>query len=248
MSGHSKFANIKHKKEKNDAKKGKIFTVIGRELVMAVKAGGPDPNNNSKLRDVIAKAKANNMPNDTIERGIKKAAGADSADNYEKAVYEGYGPNGVAIIVETLTDNKNRTAGNVRNAFTKGNGNVGTPGCVSFMFDKKGQIIIAKEDCDKDADELMMLALDAGAEDFAEEDDSYEVTTAPEDFDDVNEALTKEGITFASAEVTMIPQTWVDLTDEADIKSMNKILSLLDDEDDVQNVYHNWNEPDDDEE
>ena len=146
MSGHSKFANIKHKKEKNDAKKGKIFTVIGRELVMAVKAGGPDPNNNSKLRDVIAKAKANNMPNDTIDRGIKKAAGADSADNYEKAVYEGYGPNGVAIIVETLTDNKNRTAGNVRNAFTKGNGSIGTQGCVSYMFDQKGQIIIDKEE------------------------------------------------------------------------------------------------------
>ena len=170
MSGHSKFANIKHKKEKNDAKKGKIFTVIGRELVMAVKAGGPDPNNNSKLRDVIAKAKANNMPNDTIERGIKKAAGADSADNYEKAVYEGYGPNGVAIIVETLTDNKNRTAGNVRNAFTKGNGSIGTQGCVSYMFDQKGQIIIDKEECEMDADEIMMLALDAGAEDFSEED------------------------------------------------------------------------------
>lgn len=192
-------------------------------------------------------AKANNMPNDNIERSIKKAANSDTAA-LEAVTYEGYGPNGTAIIVEALTDNRNRAASNIRNAFTKGNGNVGTPGCVSFMFDKKGQIIIAKEDCDKDADELMMLALDAGAEDFAEEDDSYEVTTAPEDFDDVNEALTKEGITFASAEVTMIPQTWVDLTDEADIKSMNKILSLLDDEDDVQNVYHNWNEPDDDEE
>ena len=155
MSGHSKFANIKHKKEKNDAKKGKIFTIIGREIVMAVKAGGPDPSNNGKLRDVIAKAKANNMPNDTIERGIKKAAGADSADSYEKAVYEGYGPNGVAIIVETLTDNKNRTASNVRNAFTKGNGSIGTQGCVSYMFDQKGQIIIDKEECEMDADELM---------------------------------------------------------------------------------------------
>ena len=248
MSGHSKFANIKHKKEKNDAKKGKIFTVIGRELVMAVKAGGPDPNNNSKLRDVIAKAKANNMPNDTIERGIKKAAGADSADNYEKAVYEGYGPNGVAIIVETLTDNKNRTAANVRSAFTKGGGNVGTPGCVSFMFDNKGQIIIGKEDCDKDADELMMLALDAGADDFNEEEDSFEVTTAPEDFDAVSEALTNEGITFASAEVTMIPQTVVELTTEDDIKKMRRILNLLDEEDDVQNVYHNWDEPEEDEE
>ena len=242
MSGHSKFANIKHKKEKNDAKKGKIFTVIGRELVMAVKAGGPDPNNNSKLRDVIAKAKANNMPNDTIERGIKKAAGADSADNYEKAVYEGYGPNGVAIIVETLTDNKNRTAGNVRNAFTKGNGSIGTQGCVSYMFDQKGQIIIDKEECEMDADELMMLALDAGAEDFNEEEDSYEVLTAPEDFSDVRLKMEEAGIPMVSAEVTMIPQTYVTLTDEADITNIGRILDLLDDDDDVQEVYHNWEE------
>ena len=247
MSGHSKFANIKAKKEKNDSAKGKIFTRLGKEILVAVKEGGPDINNNSKLRQVVAKAKANNMPNDTIDRSIKKAANSDTAA-LEAVTYEGYGPNGTAIIVEALTDNRNRAASNIRNAFTKGNGNVGTPGCVSFMFDKKGQIIIAKEDCDKDADELMMLALDAGAEDFSEEDDSYEVTTAPEDFDAVNEALTNEGITFASAEVTMIPQTWVDLTDAGDIKSMNRILSLLDDEDDVQNVYHNWNEPDEDEE
>ena len=242
MSGHSKFANIKHKKEKNDAKKGKIFTVIGRELVMAVKAGGPDPNNNSKLRDVIAKAKANNMPNDTIERGIKKAAGADSADNYEKAVYEGYGPNGVAIIVETLTDNKNRTAANVRNAFTKGKGNVGTPGCVSYMFDKKGQIIIDKEECDLDADDLMMMALDAGAEDFTEEEDSFIVLTDPDDFSVVREALEQEKIAMADAQVTMIPQTYVELTDEQDLYNINKILSLLDEDDDVQEVYHNWDE------
>ena len=242
MSGHSKFANIKHKKEKNDAKKGKIFTVIGRELVMAVKAGGPDPNNNSKLRDVIAKAKANNMPNDTIERGIKKAAGADSADNYEKAVYEGYGPNGVAIIVETLTDNKNRTAANVRSAFTKGGGNVGTPGSVSYMFDKKGQIIIDKEECEMDADELMMAALDAGAEDFSEEEDSYEVITAPDDFSAVREALEALKIPMMEADVTMIPQTWVELSDEDDIKKLNRILDLLDEDDDVQAVYHNWDE------
>ena len=171
MSGHSKFANIKHKKEKNDAAKGKIFTKIGRELAVAVKeGGGADPANNSRLRDVIAKAKSNNMPNDTIERNIKKAAGEGSADNYEHITYEGYGPNGTAIIVKTLTDNKNRTASNVRNAFTKGCGNVGTPGCVSFMFDEKGQIFIAKEECDMDADELMMTALDAGAEDFQEEE------------------------------------------------------------------------------
>ena len=247
MSGHSKFANIKHKKEKNDAKKGKIFTVIGRELVMAVKAGGPDPNNNSKLRDVIAKAKANNMPNDTIERGIKKAAGADSADNYEKAVYEGYGPNGVAIIVETLTDNKNRTAGNVRNAFTKGNGSIGTQGCVSYMFDQKGQIIIDKEELedecgDMDADELMMTALDAGAEDFTEEEDSFIVLTDPDDFSAVREALEAQNIPMMEADVTMIPQTWVELTDEDSIKKMNRILDLLDEDDDVQAVYHNWDE------
>ena len=242
MSGHSKFANIKHKKEKNDAKKGKIFTVIGRELVMAVNAGGPDPNNNSKLRDVIAKAKANNMPNDTIERGIKKAAGADSADNYEKAVYEGYGPNGVAIIVETLTDNKNRTAGNVRNAFTKGNGSIGTQGCVSYMFDQKGQIIIDKEECEMDADELMMTALDAGAEDFNEEEDSYEVITAPDDFSAVREALEALKIPMMEADVTMIPQTWVELSNEDDIKKLNRILDLLDEDDDVQAVYHNWDE------
>src|SRR5699024_6149634 len=188
MSGHSKFANIKHKKEKNDAKKGKIFTVIGREIVVAVKEGGPDPANNSKLRDVIAKAKANNMPNDTIERGIKKAAGDSNADNYERITYEGYGPGGIAIIVETLTDNKNRTAADVRSAFTKGQGSIGTPGCVSFMFDKKGQIIISKEECSMDADYLMMTALDAGAEDFSEEEDCYQVITDPDEFSKVREA------------------------------------------------------------
>ncbi|MCI8865110.1 MAG: YebC/PmpR family DNA-binding transcriptional regulator [Lachnospiraceae bacterium] len=242
MSGHSKFANIKHKKEKNDAAKGKVFTVIGRELAVAVKEGGPDPANNSKLRDVIAKAKANNMPNDTIDRGIKKAAGDANSVNYELLTYEGYGPNGVAIIVDALTDNKNRTAANVRSAFTKGNGNVGAQGSVSFMFDKKGQIVIGKEDCDKDPDELMMLALDAGAEDFAEEEDSYEVITAPEDFSQVREALEKEGIQMLEADVTMIPQTWVELTEEEDIKRMNRLLDLLDDDDDVQAVYHNWDE------
>lgn len=242
MSGHSKFANIKHKKEKNDAKKGKIFTVIGREIVMAVKAGGPDPANNSKLRDVIAKAKANNMPNDTIDRGIKKAAGADSADSYEKAVYEGYGPNGVAIIVETLTDNKNRTASNVKNAFTKGSGNVGTPGCVSFMFDKKGQIVIDKEEYEGDADELMMQVLDVGAEDFVEEEDSFEVLTDPDDFSAVRLAMEEAGIPMASAEVTMIPQTYVELTDAKDIANIQKTLDMLDDDDDVQDVYHNWDE------
>ena len=242
MSGHSKFANIKHKKEKNDAAKGKIFTVIGREIALAVKEGGADPANNSKLRDVIAKAKANNMPNDTIERGIKKAAGDVNSVNYEQVTYEGYGPSGIAIIVEALTDNKNRTAANVRSAFTKGNGNMGNSGCVSYMFDKKGQIIIDKEECEMDADDLMMIALDAGAEDFAEEEDSFEVLTDPDDFSVVREALEKEGIPMASAEVTMIPQNYVTLTDENDIKYLNKTLDLLDDDDDVQNVYYNWDE------
>lgn len=242
MSGHSKFANIKHKKEKNDAKKGKIFTIIGREIVMAVKAGGPDPNNNGKLRDVIAKAKANNMPNDTIERGIKKAAGDGDSVNYVQVTYEGYGPSGTAIIVDALTDNKNRTAANVRNAFTKGQGNIGTQGCVSYLFDQKGQIIIAKEDCDMDADDLMMMALDAGAEDFSEEEDSFEVITAPDDFSAVREALEAENIPMASAEVTMIPQTYVSLTDEKDITNIQRILDLLDEDDDVQEVYHNWEE------
>ena len=243
MSGHSKFANIKHKKEKNDAAKGKIFTIIGREIAVAVKeGGGPDPANNFKLAAVIAKAKANNMPNDTIERGIKKAAGESGNVNYEHITYEGYGPNGIAIIVEALTDNKNRTAGNVRSAFTKGNGSIGTPGCVSFMFDKKGQIIIDKEECSMEADDLMMLALDAGAEDFSEEEDSFEITTDPDEFTGVYNALEKENIPMMSAEVTMIPQTYVELKDEAVIKSLQKTLDLLEDDDDVQSVYHNWDE------
>ncbi len=242
MSGHSKFANIKHKKEKNDAAKGKIFTMIGKEIVVAVKEGGPNPDNNSKLRDVIAKAKANNMPNDTIKRGIDKAAGDANAVNYVQNTYEGYGPNGTAIIVDTLTDNKNRTAANVRNAFTKGGGNVGTTGCVSYMFDKKGQIIISKEECEMDADDLMMLALDAGAEDFSDEEDSYEIITDPDAFSAVREELEKQNIPMAEAEVTMIPQNYVELTAEEDIKKMNRILDLLDEDDDVQAVYHNWDE------
>ena len=236
MSGHSKFANIKHKKEKNDAAKGKIFTIIGREIAVAVKEGGSDPNNNFKLAKVIAKAKANNMPNETIERGIKKAAGDLGNVNYQYNTYEGYGPGGIAIIVDTLTDNLNRTAANVRSAFTKGNGSIGTPGCVSFMFDKKGQIIIDKEDCDLTADDLMMIALDAGADDIKEEEDSFEILTAEEDFDAVEKALKDEGIPMVSAEVTMIPQNYVKVTDETTMKQINRIL------DDVQNVYHNWDE------
>ena len=242
MSGHSKFANIKHKKEKNDAAKGKIFTIIGREIAVAVKEGGPDPANNFKLAKVIEKAKSNNMPNDTIERGIKRASGELGNVNYEYITYEGYGPNGIAIIVNTLTDNKNRTAGNVRSAFTKGQGSIGTPGCVSFMFDKRGQIIIDKEECDMDADDLMMLALDAGAEDFNEEDDSFEILTDPEAFDDVHKALQDAGIVMAGAEVTMSPQNYVELTDETAIKNLQKTLDLLDADDDVEAVYHNWDE------
>ncbi len=242
MSGHSKFANIKHKKEKNDAAKGKIFTIIGREIAVAVKEGGPDPANNYKLATVIAKAKANNMPNDTIERGIKKASGEGSNVVYEHVTYEGYGPNGIAIIVETLTDNRNRTASNVRSAFTKGNGSIGTQGCVSFMFDERGQIIIDKEECDMDSDELMMLVLDAGAEDFNEEDDSFEILTAPDGLMDVTKALEEACIAMASAEVTMIPQNYVSLTDETAVKNLQKTLDLLEDDDDVQNVYTNWEE------
>ena len=247
MSGHSKFANIKHKKEKNDAARGKVFTILGREIAVAVKEGGPDPANNSRLRDVIAKAKANNMPNDTIERGIKKAAGDAASVNYEEVTYEGYGPSGTAIIVKALTDNKNRTASNVRNAFTKGSGSVGTQGCVSYMFDEKGQIILSKEELEDaditlSADDLMMLALDAGAEDFAEEEDSYEIITLPDDFSAIREAVEAAKIPMASAEVTMLPQTYVTLTDENDIRQLQRTLDLLEEDDDVQDVYHNWDE------
>lgn len=248
MSGHSKFANIKHKKERNDAAKGKIFTIIGREIAVAVKEGGPDPSNNFKLAQVIEKAKQNNVPNDTIDRGIKKAAGDADGANYVQNTYEGYGPGGVAIIVNTLTDNVNRTASDVRSAFTKGGGNVGTPGCVSFMFDRRGQIIIDKEETDKSSDDLMMIALDAGADDFNEEDDSFEILTSPEAFEAVCKAVEKEGIPYVSADITMLPQNYVTLDDPHNRKSMRRILDNLDDCDDVQDVYHNWDEPDTDEE
>ena len=245
MSGHSKFANIKHKKEKNDAAKGKIFTIIGKEIAIAVREGGPDPNNNYKLKDVIAKAKANNVPNDTIERGIKKASGEGSAANYEAITYEGYGPGGIAIIVNTLTDNKNRTSANVKHAFSKGKGSMGTPGCVSYMFDKKGQIIIDAEeieDMDMDPDELMMTVLDCGAEDFQEEEDSYTVITDPEEFSVVREKMEEAKIPMADAEISMIPQNYIDISNEEDINNLNRILELLDEDDDVQEVFHNWNE------
>ena len=236
MSGHSKWHNIQNKKGKADAKRGKIFTKLGKEIVIAVKNGGPVPDTNTKLRDVIAKAKAANMPNDTITRSIKKASGELSGVNYEKIVYEGYGPSGVAVIVETLTDNKNRSAGNVRSAFTKGGGNMGATGCVSFMFQEKGEIVIEKED--KDEDEIMMLALDAGAEDFVSEEEVFIVTTTPEDFGTVREALEAEGIEFLEAAVKMIPDTYTEINED-DAKKFQKMLDLLDDDDDVQEVYHN---------
>ena len=237
MSGHSKWHNIQNKKGKADAKRGKIFTKIGRELMIAVKNGGPDPDNNPKLRDAIAKAKAANMPNDTVQRSIKKASGELSAVDYERIVYEGYGPSGVAVIVDTLTDNKNRSAGNVRSAFTKGGGNMGTTGCVGFMFQEKGEIVIEKGDLDEE--ELMMMALDAGAEDFnSDEEEVFIITTAPEDFGTVREALEAEGLEFLEAAVKMIPDTYTEIDEEA-AKKFQKMLNLLEDDDDVQEVYHN---------
>ncbi len=241
MSGHSKWSTIKRKKGANDAQRAKIFTKISRELTVVVKAGGPDPDSNSKLKDIMAKARANNMPNDNIMRTIKKAAGETGGDNYEDVTYEGYGPSGVAVIVETLTDNRNRTAGDVRHYFDKYHGNLGQTGCVSFMFDKKGIILIEKDDS-IDEDTLMMEALDAGADDFASEEGIFEITTTPESFSAVREAL-EASYTLASAEVEMVPQTTVDLTDPDDIKFMGKLLEMLEDNDDVQNVYHNWNQP-----
>ena len=219
-----------------------LFHNIGREIAVAVKEGGPDVNNNFRLAAVVAKAKANNMPNETIERGIKKAAGDAGNVNYEYVTYEGYGPGGIAVIVDALTDNKNRTAANVRSAFTKGRGSIGTQGCVSFMFDKKGQIIIDKEEYDGDGDDLMMTALDAGAEDFSEEADSFEVITDPDALEAVRAALEEAGVTMVSSEVTMIPQNYVALTDETDIKNLQRTLDLLDEDDDVQAVYTNWDE------
>ena len=237
MSGHSKWHNIQNKKGKADAKRGKLFTKIGRELMIAVKNGGPDPDNNPKLRDAIAKAKAANMPNDTVQRSIKKASGELSAVDYERIVYEGYGPSGVAVIVDTLTDNKNRSAGNVRSAFTKGGGNMGTTGCVGFMFQEKGEIVIEKGDLDEE--ELMMMALDAGAEDFnSDEEEVFIITTSPEDFGTVREALEAEGLEFLEAGVKMIPDTYTEIDEEA-AKKFQKMLDLLEDDDDVQEVYHN---------
>ncbi|OPZ83769.1 MAG: putative transcriptional regulatory protein [Firmicutes bacterium ADurb.Bin419] len=241
MSGHSKWANIKRKKEKTDSQRGKIFTKLGREITIVVRQGGPEPEANSKLKDVIAKAKAANMPNENIMRCIKKAAGDVDSANYEEIVYEGYGPGGVAVIVEAMTDNRNRTAGDVRHYFDKFGGNLGTTGCVSFMFDKKGVILIEK-DGKINEDDLMMEALEVGAEDFTAEEDVYEITTSPDDFSAVREALEKKGYDFVEAEVEMVPQTMTKLTDPKQIEFMDKLIEHLEDLDDVQNVYHNWDE------
>ena len=239
MSGHSKWANIKHRKGKADAVRGNMFTKIGREIAIAVKSGGPDPVANSRLRDVIAKAKTNNMPNDNIQRSIKKAAGEEDANNYEEISYEGYGPNGVAVIVDALTDNRNRAAGDIRHFFDKYGGNMGTSGCVSFLFDKKGQILVSKEGA-PDEDTLMMSALEAGAEDFNVEDEYYEILTDPNDFSRVREALETQGLTFETAEVTMIPKTTTVLTDPEAVENMEKLIDKLEEHDDVQHVWHNW--------
>ncbi len=239
MSGHSKWHNIQAKKGKADAARGKIFTKLGRELLIATKEGGPDPAGNSKLKAVIAKCKAANMPNDTINNAIKKAS--TSNENYEEIVYEGYGPNGVAVIVEANTDNKNRTAADVRHVFDKAGGNLGTSGCVSYMFNKKGVIVIEKENCALDEEELMMIALDAGAEDITSDDEIFEITTEPSNFAEVREKLEEQGLTFVEAEVQMIPTTTVVL-DEKGQEKMERLIDNLDELDDVMNVYHNWEE------
>ncbi len=239
MSGHSKWANIKHKKEKTDAQRAKVFTKIGKEITIAVKSGGGDPASNSKLRDLIQKAKSNNVPNDNIERTIKKALGA-TTESYEEIVYEGYGPAGIAVIVETTTDNRNRTAGNVRSYFSKYHGNMGQTGCVSYLFTEKGMIVINNEDGDIEEDKLMETALEAGAEDFAAEGEIFEIYTEPDDLYDVQAALEGAGYTLLSVEKTKIASNYVTLDNEDDIKFMGLLIEKLEDDDDVMNVYHNW--------
>ena len=241
MSGHSKWHNIAAKKGKADAARGKIFTKLGREILVAVKQGGPDPAGNSKLKDIIAKCKANNMPNDTINNAIKKASGEGSTATYEEITYEGYGANGVAVIVNASTDNKNRTAADVRHIFDKFGGNLGTTGCVSYMFEKKGVIVIEKENCKLGEDDLMMLAIESGAEDFQAEEEVYQITTAPNDFTAVTESLSEQGITFLEAAVEMVPSTYVSLDETASAK-MQKLIDNLEDLDDVVEVFHNWEE------
>lgn len=241
MSGHSKWNNIKNKKEKSDAKKAKIFTKMGREIAVAAKSGGANPDTNGRLKDAIAKARSYNMPNDNIARVIAKAAGEQNTANYEDIVYEGYGPNGVAVLVETLTDNRNRTAGDVRHYFDKFGGNLGTNGSVSWMFDRKG-IIIISNDGSLDEEAVMMDALDFGADDFAAEDDIFEISTDPEAFAAVRDGLEGKGYKFETCEIQMIPQNYISLTDEHDILMMEKLIDSLEDNDDVQNIYHNWEE------
>lgn len=244
MSGHSKWNNIKRKKEKTDAAKAKIFTKIGREISVIVKAGGPNPQENSKLKDAIAKAKANNVPNDNIERIIKKAAGEGGANEYEELIYEGYGPNGVAVVVETLTDNRNRTAGEMRHYFDKCGGNLGQSGSVMFMFDRKGVIVIEGEGLDEDT--VMEAALEAGADDFSFDGDVFEITTEPNDLGTVRDALEEKGYSFLSAEVQYIPQTTTAIDDEEQIAKMEKLIDMLEENDDVQEIWHNWDMPDED--
>ncbi len=244
MSGHSKWNNIKRKKEKTDGQKAKIFTKMGREIAVAVKEGGSaDPSSNSKLRDAIAKAKANNVPNDNIDRIIKKAAGEGNADNYEALQYEGYGPSGIAVIVETLTDNRNRTAADLRHYFDKCGGNMGQTGCVGFMFNQKGILVVEAEDLDED--KVMEDALEAGAADFAANVDVFEITTEPEDFSGVRDDLEAKGYSFITAELQMVPDVLSEIADPDAAKNMEKLLDLLEDNDDVQNVWHNWDRPDD---
>lgn len=242
MAGHSKWNNIKHKKGKEDAKRAKIFTKLGRYIMVAAREGGPDPDFNPALKAAIEKAKAANMPNDNIERAIKKGSGELGSDSFEEIIYEGYGPGGIAVFVQCLTDNRNRTASDIRHAFDKNGGNLGQTGCVTFMFDKKGVIAIERTDS-IDEDELTMLAIDLGAEDFTSEEEGFEIITTPDDFNDVRDGLAQNGYTFAMAELSYIPQNTVKLTDPEDIKNMEKLIEMLEDNDDVQEVYHNWEMP-----
>jgi YebC/PmpR family DNA-binding regulatory protein len=243
VAGHSKWANIKHRKEKSDSQRGKIFTKLGREIAVAVKQGGPDPDLNSKLKDVIAKARASNMPNDSIMRSIKRAAGETDTDNFEEILYEGYGPGGIAVIVEAMTDNRNRTAGDIRHYFDKFGGNLGQNGCVSFMFDRKGVILIENIDNINEED-LVMEAIESGAEDFNTEDEYFEILTEPSDFSDVREALEKKGYEFVEADIQMVPQTMAKLDDSKQAEMMEKLIDNLEDLDDVQSVWHNWEQED----
>lgn len=239
MAGHSKWANIKHKKARQDAARGKLFAKLSKEIFVAVREGGPDPDTNTRLRLALSKAKDNNMPNDNIERAIKKGSGDMDGVNYEQVTYEGYGPEGVAVMVDVLTDNRNRTAADIRHIFSKNGGNLGETGCVSFMFDRKGYLVIDREQTDMDEDDLMLLAIEAGAEDVSADETSYEIKTEPEDFEEVRRKLTEEGLRFTSAEVTMIPQNTVSVSEE-NAEKVLKLMNALEDNDDVQNVYANF--------